>query len=99
MYVEPNFRSKAALIRALKSGEAVSVFSPGPFPCPTDGRTTIEGPHSPEPHRWYAAVVLQDGAIVSVDGKRVGLPAEELGIRGFDSEDEAREFLARGGLR
>lgn len=32
MYVEPNFKSKKALKDAVASGQAVSVFSPGPFP-------------------------------------------------------------------
>lgn len=65
MYVEPNFASKAALKRALKEGTRVTVFSPGPFPAPTDGRVGIEGPHYPQPHRWYGQAVIEGGQVVS----------------------------------
>ncbi len=66
MYVEPNFPSKAALKRALKAGETVTVFSPGPFPAKTDGTETVEGPHYPKPHTWYGQVVVKDGVVQSV---------------------------------
>lgn len=33
---------------------------------PTDGRVTLEGPHYPEPHRWYATAILQNGEVVKV---------------------------------
>lgn len=66
MYVEPNFKSKKALKEAVKAGEQVTVFSPGPFPAPTDGRTSVEGPHYPEPHRWYASVEVTGGVVTKV---------------------------------
>jgi len=71
MYVSPNFKTKRAMLEALAAGHDVSVYSPGPFPCPSNGETAIEGPHYPAPHSWYAAVTLTDGRIVSVDGKRL----------------------------
>ena len=55
MYVEPNFKSKKLLKEAVKAGQCVSVFSPGPFPCPENGRVSVEGPHYPKPHSWYAS--------------------------------------------
>lgn len=33
---------------------------------PRDGRVYIEGPHYPEPHRWYAQCEMKDGEIISV---------------------------------
>jgi hypothetical protein len=66
MYVRPNFKSKKALKEAVAKGETVTVFSPGPFPCPTEGRVSVEGPHYPEPHRWYATVVVKDGQVQKV---------------------------------
>lgn len=68
MYVEPNFKSKKALKEAVKAGEQVTVFSPGPFPAPTEGRTSVEGPHYPEPHRWYASVEVTGGVVTKVLG-------------------------------
>jgi len=66
MYVSPNFKSKKALKDAVKSGQRVEVFSPGPFPCPQNGSITLEGPHASEPHRWYAQATVKDGVVVSV---------------------------------
>lgn len=68
MYCDKNFRTKKALKEAVASGQAVTVFQPGPFgngDC-SNGKFCVEGPHYPEPHRWYASVVVQDGRIVSV---------------------------------
>ena len=45
------------------------VYQPGPFgPAVKDGRTAIEGPHYPEPHRWYADVEVKDGHIIKIYG-------------------------------
>lgn len=68
MYVSPNVRSKKALKEAIAAGKEITVFSPGPFPCRTDGRVTIEGPWFPEPHRFYATVVVVKGKVVKVVG-------------------------------
>ena len=40
------------------------IWSPGPFPAPENGRATVEGPHFPAPHRWYATVTVRNGLIV-----------------------------------
>lgn len=66
MYVTPNFATKKALKAAVTAGEQDRVFSPGPFPCPTDGKVSIEGPHYPKPHTWYASVTVADGIVVKV---------------------------------
>lgn len=67
MYCGVNFKSKKALEEAVASGAAVGVFNPGPFggDC-ANGQFTVEGPHYPEPHRWYGQVVVKDGRIVKV---------------------------------
>lgn len=66
MYVEPNFKSKKALKEAVVAGETVTVFSPGPFPAKADGQESIEGPHYPKPHTWYARVEVKGGVVVKV---------------------------------
>lgn len=66
MYTSTNFKTKKALKAAVKSGESISVFQPGPFPAATDGEVILEGPHYPEPHRWNAEAVIKDGIIISV---------------------------------
>lgn len=65
-YTDINFKSKKALREAVLAGEVVSIFSPGPFGCKRDGSEFVEGPHYPEPHRWYANVEVRDGVIVKV---------------------------------
>lgn len=66
MYTQINFKTKKALKEAVASGKQVRCYSPGPFPCPDNGKITLEGPHYPEPHKWYASATLKDGVIVKV---------------------------------
>jgi hypothetical protein len=68
MYTHTNYRTKKALREAVAAGEEVTVFQPGPFGGnePTDGRVSLEGPHYPEAHRWYASAVLENGRVVQV---------------------------------
>ena len=64
-YTETNYRSKAELRRALERGETVRVYQPGPFgPDVPDGVAFLEGPHYPEPHRWYGQVTVRNGVII-----------------------------------
>jgi hypothetical protein len=66
MYVSPNFPSKAALRKALAAGEEVTVFAPGLGTPAENGPETVEGPHYPKPHTWYARVEMKDGRVVKV---------------------------------
>ena len=65
-YVDPNFKTKKQLKEAVAAGKTVTVFSPGPFGCNQNGREFIEGPHYPEPHRWYAQVTVENGVVRSM---------------------------------
>lgn len=68
MYTCKNFKSKKALKDAVAAGEGVGYFQPGPFGGnePLNGTVYCEGPHYPEPHKWYAACEVKDGVIVKV---------------------------------
>lgn len=69
MYVSPNFKTKKALKDAVKEGREVMVFQPNNIfntPIPKNGTVSVEGPHYPQPHSWYARVTLEDGVIISV---------------------------------
>ena len=66
MYVSPNFKTKKEIKEALAAGRRIEVFSPGPFPAPTEGRVTLEGPHYPAPHKWYAEGQVKGGLLVSI---------------------------------
>lgn len=68
MYTTKNFKSKKALKEAIAAGETITVYQPGPFGGnePKDGTVALEGPHYPEPHKWYASATLKDGKVISV---------------------------------
>lgn len=69
MYAVENFRTKKALKEAVAAseGKGVPCYQPGPFgPHVKDGKAACEGPHYPEPHRWYAEVEVKDGRIIKV---------------------------------
>ena len=65
-YVSPNFKSKKQLREAVAARKPVTVFSPGPFGCAKDGKVSVEGPHFPQPHRWYGSVIVEKGRVVKV---------------------------------
>lgn len=65
-YVTGNPKSKAELRRRIAAGEAFKVFQPGPrgnefIEC---GTCTVEGPHYPEPHRWYGIVKVNAAGLI-----------------------------------
>ena len=66
MYVSPNFKSKKALKDAVKAGQEVTLFAPGLGEPKRDGWETVEGPHYPAPHTWYAQVEVKGGLVVKV---------------------------------
>jgi len=66
MYVDPNFKTKKSLKEVLASGKHVAVYAPGIGTIPTDGFVSLEGPHYPEPHRWYAEGTMKDGKLIAV---------------------------------
>ena len=67
MYTETNYKSKKAIKEDLAAGKKIRVFQPNAMgPTQTDGRITIEGPHYPMAHKFYAEAVIKDGCIVSI---------------------------------
>lgn len=68
MYTTTNFKTKKALKEALAAGRKLTYFQPGPFGGnePKDGTIYLEGPHYPEPHKWYAQAEVKDRVIVKV---------------------------------
>ena len=67
MYVSPNFKTKKAFKQAVAEGKSISYYQPaGNGEVPSDGTIYIEGPHYPEPHRWYAQCRVEGGRIISV---------------------------------
>jgi len=66
MYAETNFKTKKELKEAVENGKKVGVYAPGLGTPKDNGLEFLEGPHYPEPHKWYAKVEMKDGIIVKV---------------------------------
>lgn len=68
-YTVKNFKTKKELKDAVAKGFEVYCYQPGPFEKDLSeftGRLALEGPHYPEPHRWYAEAQLENGKVVKV---------------------------------
>lgn len=78
-YTITNFKTKKELKEAVTAhcasvmhGESnpkpVRCYNPGLGPDLSNftGRVSLEGPHYPKPHSWYAEVELKDGVVVKV---------------------------------
>lgn len=66
MYTETNFPTKKALRDAVASGAKVRLWASGLGQPRENGREYVEGPHYPQPHKWYAQVEMKDGVVVKV---------------------------------
>ena len=69
MYVSPNFKSKKAIKDAIKDGKDITVYQHNNMfgiIVPDNGSVTLEGPHSPEPHKWYGTGTMKDGKLVAI---------------------------------
>lgn len=68
MYLSPNFKTKKAAREAIAAGQTVTVYQPGiGMPPPRNGTATVEGPHHPEPHKWYGKAHIKDGKVVKLE--------------------------------
>ena len=77
-YTVINFKTKKALKEAvvlynethhmIRHGNAIKCYNPGLGPDLSNftGKVYLEGPHYPEPHRWYAQGEMKDGILVKV---------------------------------
>lgn len=66
MYTVKNFKSKKQLKDAVANGEKVTLYAPGLGQPKDNGTEYVEGPHYPEPHRWYAQVTMVNGIVTKV---------------------------------
>lgn len=72
MYSNINYPTKKALKDALNTGERIGVHQPNDMFGAGDrvqrGTHTVslEGPHYPKPHKWYARATVVEGVIVKV---------------------------------
>lgn len=66
MYANINFKTKKAFKEAVTKGDKITLYSPGLGVPSLDGVEFVEGPHFPEPHKWYAQVEVKNGIVIKV---------------------------------
>jgi hypothetical protein len=67
MYTYKNYKTKKAMIEDFKAGVKISVYQAGGmFPGANSGRVSLEGPHYPAAHTWYASAVIENEIVISV---------------------------------
>ncbi len=65
-YVNPDYKSKKDFLAAVKSGKRHETYNPsGLYPTTQNGSDAVEGPHYPQAHKWYSAVMVKDGVVIS----------------------------------
>ena len=65
-YVDPDYTHRKRFKQAVADGVEHQTYNPIGFSTRQRGPDTIEGPHYPKPHRWYAAVIVRNGIVVKV---------------------------------
>ena len=72
-YTDVDFKSKKALKEAVvlylmapEANRPVTIYNPGMGVAPDNGTASLEGPHYPKPHTWYARVLVKDGNVIKV---------------------------------
>lgn len=79
MYTDKNYKTKKALAEDFAAGKEISTYQPGGiFESKREGRISLEGPHYPAPHSWYAEATIKDGIIVTLQGKDAAWWANKL---------------------
>ena len=66
MYTQKNYQTKKALKEAVAMGIKVYLYAPGLGTPAREGTEYVEGPHYPQPHKWYAQVHMKEGVVVKV---------------------------------
>jgi len=68
-YIAGNPKTKKDLKSWIAEGRVVRAFQPNDMfgdGSLADGEHCVEGPHYPQPHRWYAVIVIANGHVVKV---------------------------------
>lgn len=67
-YTDINFPTKKALREAVAGGKEVTCYQPGLGPDLSrySGTVSLEGPHYPKAHTWYANATMENGVVVKV---------------------------------
>ena len=67
-YTVKNYPSGAALKRDFALGIPITIFQPNAiFPALCTGTVYLEGPHYPQPHKWYLSVQVRNGVVVKIN--------------------------------
>jgi len=67
MYTSVDFKTKKAFKEAVASGQRITLFAPGLGTPAVNGTESVEGPHYPKSHTWYARATMKDGVVIKVE--------------------------------
>lgn len=67
-YTVKNYKTKKELKADVAAGVKVTCYQPNDMRgvLPDNGRVYLEGPHSPQPHTWYAQAEVKDGIVIKI---------------------------------
>lgn len=67
-YLYPNMKSKKLYKEAIKDGRTITARENTPWGSNVveNGNVTFEGPHYPEPHRFYGNAIVKDGRVIKI---------------------------------
>lgn len=65
-YVAGNPKTKKMLKEWIAAGKDLEVYQPGLGTVPYNGTVSLEGPHYPKAHTWYATGTMENGKLVKV---------------------------------
>jgi hypothetical protein len=57
---------ESKIARDRKRPKPVRLFAPGLGTPKENGTEYVEGPHYPQPHKWYAQVTVENGIVIAV---------------------------------
>jgi len=69
MYTVTNYKTKKAVKESISKGDLIEVYQPNNVfnvEVPSNGTVYLEGPHYPQPHRWYGEGTIKDGYLVKI---------------------------------
>lgn len=66
-YTSINFKTKKAVKNAIEDGVKITCYNPGLGGLiPDNGTVYLEGPHYPQPHKWYGKGMMKDGYLIKI---------------------------------
>ena len=66
-YTTKNYKNTKELKADFLAGKTIRVIQPGGLFPLAPGSVTLEGPHYPQPHKWYTRCYHDDGLLITLE--------------------------------